>query len=229
MKTALALLVSVTLIGCSHKQAQLEDQQSIDRLIAERGGEVQACWNQALSKNPHLPSGQMTVRAKQHIDGALHSTQLLSGFAGSNEVIDCVAATINSWKTPPPKTWGPVDLSFQFTNTVDLKALGEKDFGSVLRAHRPQIGDCFEKSLQEDPLNNGGEIEFEFVRTPDGKVRDLKMLSGFRNAESIFACMSRVIEGFELAEAPEEIPMTWTYRFKKPSEMIVQGSAPLSK
>ncbi len=223
----LFLIASFLIAGCAHQRAQLQDQQNIDRLISERGSEVQVCWDEALQKNPHLPSGQVTVRAQQHIDGALHSTQLISGFAGSNEIMECVSSKINAWKTPPPKTWGPVELSFQFTNTINLKALGEKDFGTVLRAHRPKIGDCFETTLKENPQNPGGEIEFEFVRTKEGRVKDLKMLSGFSGSDSIFQCMSSIIQDFELAQVPEEMPMKWTYRFKK-SETVVQGSAPLS-
>lgn len=216
--------LSLFLAGCGLKEAQVADQQVVRQLMAEKSPEIEACYTQALKKNPHLPGGKITVRAEQHIDGRLHSAQLIRGFAGSNEVFDCVATKVNSWKTEAPKTWGPVDLSFEFKNRPQMQAKIETDFGTAMKEHRQAMGECFEKEAQRNPAVTSGEIKFKFTRTKDGRVRDIEKVHGFKGSEKVLGCMTEIMENFKLGETPTDAQMTWSHRFNKTQGTAVRDS-----
>jgi len=225
MKFSLPILLALSILSaCGLKDAQHADQQAVKTLISQNKSEIEACYDQAIRRSPHLPGGHMTVRADQHIDGSLHSAQLLHGFAGSNEVFDCVANKVNSWSTLPPKTWGPVDLSFEFKNRGQGQASVEKDFGSVMKAHKQEIGRCYEKEAEKNPKVSRGEIQFRFTRTKDGRVRDVEKLKGFPGSNEVFECMIPIVEGFRLGETPGEAKMVWSQKFDKARGTAVRDS-----
>lgn len=210
------------LTACGLKDAQQADQQKIDRLMAERKSEVTSCYDEALKRHPSLEDGSLTVRSQQHIDGSLHSTQMIRGFSGSNEIFDCVAEKVNSWKTEPPQTWGPVDLTFEFKNHQRATLALNKDFGTLMKEHRGQIGECFKRELSRNPNLSGGELKFKFLRTKDGRVLNLQQVSNFKGGQPVFECVARILSGFKLGPTPDDSAMMWAQNFNRDDSLAEQ-------
>lgn len=200
------LALSLLLSACGYKEAQLREQREVQKLVEANQSEIEACYDKALSRNPNLPSGQMTVRADQNHDGSLHSTRLIRGFAGSNDVFDCVARKVNSWKTPPPKTWGPVEVSFDFRNRGMAAKAAERDFGSIVAKNRERLNQCFGST--------SGKVAVKFLRTKEGRVENLEMASGSPGTDRVFECLAMNIKQWRLAEVNDDSQMVWTFQSK---------------
>lgn len=225
----LNIFTSALLVSCGYKEAQLKDQESVQALIQSQETEVQACYKDALRRNPLLPSGSMTIRAEQAWDGRLQAPQLIKGFAGSNEVFSCLETKIQSWKTTPPKTWGPVELTWEFKNTEMIRNAALSDFGSNMKENQPLFAECFEREVRKSPSVTGGEIKFEFLRTADGRVQKIRKTDGFAGSDPIYSCMAQIISQFELAPVPEDTQMHWAYRFNRLDRNIAEGNSSSKK
>jgi len=207
MRNFLILTVTLLLSACGYKTAQLHEQQEIQKLVEANQPAIDACYQTALKHNPQLPSGMMTLRADQNNDGSLHSTRLIRGFAGSNEVFGCIAREVNSWKTQPPKTWGPVEVTFEFKNLGGVSKLVERDFGSIVKQNHQKINQCF-GSLE-------GKVAVKFLRSKDGRIRNLENASSNLSMSPAYQCIAGELSQWQLAEVNEDTDMVWTFTSKR--------------
>lgn len=212
----------VVITGCGYKDAQKADQRVVDQLMAERKAEVNQCFEEAVRRKPSLEGGQMTVRAEQNNDGHLHSTQLIKGFSGSNEVFECVADKVNSWETEPLKTWGSIDLTFEFKNYNQKSAHLNRDFGTAMKEKQPQIGECFRRELARNPKLQGGELRFKFLRTKEGDVRNIEKVRGFSGDQPVFECMEQIVSNMDLGHTAEDSSISWTQNFRRNDALAEQ-------
>jgi hypothetical protein len=217
MKTSLIIVLSVVVSACGLKEAKLRDEQNVKQLIAERGPELNQCYEAALKKNPKLEAGSITVRADQHIDGSLHSTRLIRGFSASNEILECVRDTVESWKTEAPSTRGPVTITWSFSNKSQFAAESRHDFEAKFKQHEEEFKGCYKQYVSAERNPEWGKIRFAFVRGQNGKVNGLKKIEGFRGSDQVFQCMSRIMESWQLAETGSNQNMTWSYQFRPDS------------
>ncbi len=214
MKAILIVLTSIAVSSCGLKEAKLRDERNIKELIAERGPELNKCYEAALKKNSKLESGSITVRADQHIDGSLHSTRLIRGFSASNEILECVTDKVNSWRTEAPSTRGPVTITWNFSNHSQFAAESRNDFEAKFKQHEEDFKSCYKQYVSAEKNPEWGKIRFAFVRSQNGKVNGLKKIEGFRGSDQVFQCMSRIMESWQLAETGSNQNMTWSYQFR---------------
>jgi len=213
MKYLALMSLATVLTACGLKEAKLRDQQNIQNLIAQRGPELNRCYETALRKDPKLESGSITLKADQNIDGSLHSTRLIRGFSASNQILDCVTETVNSWKTEAPSTRGPITITWKFENSGALRSQTRSDFESKLKAHEEDFKACYKRYVQSASQPEWGKIRFRFLRKEDGRLSELTQIDGFRGSDQVFTCMSRIMESWQLAEGSDSQRITWSYQF----------------
>ena len=207
-------LVLLALTSCGLKEAKRRDEENVKKLIAERGPELNRCYEAALQKDPDLDSGTITVRADQHIDGSLHSARMIKGFSASNRILDCVTESINSWKTDAPSTRGPINITWNFKNPGPSISQAQSDFETELRKHEEDFKSCYKQYVRSERAPEWGKIRFEFLRGQNGRISQLRKIAGFKGSDQIFACMTRIMESWQLAEGHSSQRLTWSYQFR---------------
>jgi len=102
------------LAACAPKQAMERDQQIIDELVVQHKDQIELCYEQARTRNQHLGSGRLHLRADHLPDGRLSNVRALQSFPGSHSLVRCLEGLIASWETERPVTRGPVDIIWDF-------------------------------------------------------------------------------------------------------------------
>jgi hypothetical protein len=80
--------------------------------VRTRLGEIKACYEQALQRNPTL-SGRLVIRWTITETGAASEVGIEENTLGDGEVARCIVAHVASWAFPAPSA-GPVEVSFPF-------------------------------------------------------------------------------------------------------------------
>jgi hypothetical protein len=115
MKSLYAIvLLSFVSVACGYKQAQVEDQQKAQEFALAKQSEVEACFFEARRRTPQMSGGSITIRADQLWNGEITSPRLIRGFAGSNEIFECVRAKMTGWRMEPTPTWGPLEFTWSY-------------------------------------------------------------------------------------------------------------------
>ncbi len=93
--------------------------------------------------------------------------------SSSNSPLDkCIAGKFAHWKFPKPRggVYMAVDYPFDFTPPVKHADLSEDQVRSTLKAHQPDIVNCYNEALTKKNDLGAGTIHVDFEVTPAGNV-----------------------------------------------------------
>jgi hypothetical protein len=91
------------------------DQGKIGAFVRARKGLLQACYENALKRNPSL-RGRLRIRFTILETGGLQDLSIVENGLGSPDVAACVANTMRAWRTPFRPS-GPVTVEYPFLFT----------------------------------------------------------------------------------------------------------------
>lgn len=114
MKCLSILFILFGLSACAPKQALERDNQFIQALVNEHKEQVRQCYIQAAQNDETVGEGKLVIRADHNPNGNLSNFWTRKHFKGSQPVEACLYELMSEWKTPPPYTRGPVELSWDF-------------------------------------------------------------------------------------------------------------------
>jgi hypothetical protein len=86
----------------------------IGRVVRAHRNDLQACYDQGLSKDPEL-AGDLRITFAIASSGEVTSSTVAESSVANEAVPNCVAEAINGWTFPKPRDGGTVEVSYPFT------------------------------------------------------------------------------------------------------------------
>jgi hypothetical protein len=110
----LLIPIFTTAIGCVPQVALDHDNSEVERLMNDKQLRVENCYDHLKTTLARSPKGSLTIRAEHNPDGTISSVSLVKGFPGSQPLYECIRNEIQSSKTAPPMTRGPIEMTWNF-------------------------------------------------------------------------------------------------------------------
>lgn len=88
-------------------------REEIERVIARHQGQIQGCYESALTSNPSL-GGQVTFEWVVTADGSVSNAREQQSTLGSAEVSNCILGIIRGMNFPSPEGGSSVEISYPF-------------------------------------------------------------------------------------------------------------------
>lgn len=214
-KNMLILLLLIGSTACASKHALRRDQSMIDQAMLSHEAEIEACYTSQKEQRSDLSGGIITIRAEHGVDGKFYELRQLKGFVGSGPVYDCIAEVVASWKTEAPYTRGPVDLSWNFEHRDQLgEGLAASEISKVLARHQDDFDSCFSQLHAQKPEIKGGDIKFDIGIRPNGQIKDLRLVEGFKGSDEVFRCIEEQASQWVFPSSASDSQARWEWSFR---------------